>query len=184
MQTPDLHKVNVTAFQTPELFPPAPSAAQPAPGEGTTPTAVAAAAAGPGSAGQTEGGGQAAWQSCFAECSDEPQGKPKARLTAGDDGVVAAAPASLPRCAGHGAPAWPLCRGGSGGVCAGGCRGSVGHFYYPYRFLTMDRLKSAVAIFRRMISINSGSRLLATKIDETTAGASERDQDSGIAAAC
>lgn len=48
----------------------------------------------------------------------------------------------------------------------------------------MDRLKSAVAIFRRMISINSGSRLLATKIDETTAGASERDQDGEIAAAC
>ena len=60
----------------------------------------------------------------------------------------------------------------------------MGHFHYLYRFLTMDRLKSAVAIFRRMIPINSGSRLLATKIDETTAGASERDQDSGIAAAC
>lgn len=60
----------------------------------------------------------------------------------------------------------------------------MGLFYYPYHFLTKERLESVVAIFRRMISINSGSRLLATKIDETTAGASERDQDSGIAAAC
>lgn len=50
--------------------------------------------------------------------------------------------------------------------------------------LTVNGLKSAVAIFRRRISINSGSRLLAAKIDETTAGASARARDSGIAAAC
>lgn len=60
----------------------------------------------------------------------------------------------------------------------------VGHFYHPYHFLSMDRLKSAAAVLRRAISIKPGSRLLATKIDEATAGASERDQDSGTAAAC
>lgn len=60
----------------------------------------------------------------------------------------------------------------------------VGRLYYLSHSPTVDRLKSAAAILRRMISINSGSRLLATKIDETTAGAAERDQDSEIAAAC
>lgn len=60
----------------------------------------------------------------------------------------------------------------------------VGHFYFLHHFPSTGRLKSAVAIFRRMVSINPWSRLLATKIDETTAGASEREQDSGKAAAC
>lgn len=59
-----------------------------------------------------------------------------------------------------------------------------GTLYHLYCFLTMDRLKPAVAIFRMMISINSGSRLLAAKIDETTAGASARARDGGTAAAC
>lgn len=73
-----------------------------------------------------------------------------------------------------GAERWPRC----GGVCAGGRQDTD-----RTCLLTVNGLKSAVAIFRRRISINSGSRLLATKIDETTAGASARARDGGIAAA-
>lgn len=85
-----------------------------------------------------------------------------------------------PHHTGHGVPAWPLPRAGSGASCRGvlglshpRCR-QVGCFYYPCRFLSTDGLKFAVAIFRRMISYQFGSRLLATEMDGTTAGASER----------
>jgi len=171
LQTPDLHELNSDSFPNSGAVATCACCCTAAPASAAMPTP----AAGPGAPGEPTAEDGQPGSPGFAECSDEPQ-------------------------ANEGPPRLPLQRGVMGGRCRPGvgaedfvlgvrglsrplCR-QVRQFYCPCHLLTMGRLKSAVAILRRMISINSGSRLLATKIDEATAGASERDQDRGIAAAC
>lgn len=133
----------------------------------------------PGERSHGGAGERRAWRgrrrAASAQTNPRRRREPRGSSRSSGDAVVAAAPAPL---------RWQ--RGGSARGGAGlsrPLRRRVRRFYYPYHFLTLDRLKSAAAIFRRVISINSGSRLLAAKIDETTAGASERDEGSGRAAA-
>lgn len=150
----------MTAFHPLEPLPPLLSAAEPALICTATPPALTVVTV----AGQLQDRGQQLGRCASDKCSSElPGNKGTLRL---------------------------LCQWGDGVVVLrvlrlGHLPGSqVGHFYFLHRSPSMGGLKSAVAIFRRMVSINPWSRLLAKKIDETTAGASERDQDSGKAAAC